>query len=432
MDAPRLPAVLRLYHAGLVVFEPLAGAVLAWRRRQGKEDPERIGERQGRPGRPRPAGTLVWAHGASVGETLSLLPVVERLARLGLSVLVTSGTRTSAELLVRRLPPGAFHQFAPIDAPRYVRRFVEHWRPHLALFAESEIWPNTILELDRRGIPLFLVNGRMSERSFRRWARVPFAAEALLARFAVCLTQSAPDAERLARLGARRVATAGNLKFDVPPPPGDPRRLAALSGAVSGRPVWVAASTHPGEDEAALAAHRTAALRHPDVLTIIAPRHPQRGAEIAAAAESVGLRAARRSEGAEPSRGLDIYVADTMGEMGLLYRLAPVVFVGGTLVPKGGHNPIEGTKLGAAILHGPHTANAAEIFSALDASGGALRIEDALALGRAVSDLLGDEALVREMARAGSETVRALGGAVERTMGAIEPFLPATRTSAPG
>lgn len=432
MDASRLPTALRLYQAGLLILEPLAGPVLRWRMRRGKEDPARIGERQGRPGRRRPAGTLVWTHGASVGETLSLLPVVERLAQLGLAVLVTSGTRTSAELLARRLPPGAFHQFAPLDLPRSVRRFLDHWRPDLALFAESEIWPNTILELDRRGVPLFLVNGRVSEGSFRRWARVPFAAEALFARFAGCLSQSARDAERLTSLGARRVAVAGNLKFDVPAPPGDPRRLAALSGAASGRPVWVAASTHPGEDEAALAAHRTAVARHPDLLTIVAPRHVARGAEIAAAAQALGLSAARRADGAEPSRRLEVYVADTMGEMGLLYRLAPIVFVGGTLVPKGGHNPIEATKLGAAVLHGPHTDNAAEIFAALDSGGGALRVQDGLALGRALSDLLDDEALVRDMARAGAETVRALGGAVERTMAAIEPFLPAARASAPG
>jgi 3-deoxy-D-manno-octulosonic-acid transferase len=338
-------------------------------------------------------------------------------------VLVTSGTVTSAELLSRRLPPGALHQFAPIDAPSSIRRFLDHWRPDLAIFAESEIWPNTILELDRRSVPLFLVNGRLSERSFRRWSKAPLTAEALFARFAKCLAQSEADADRLLRLGAR-VALAGNLKFDSPPPPADAHRVAALAGTISSRPVWVAASTHPGEDEAVLAAHAAAVGRHPDLLTIIAPRHPGRGPAIAASAASAGLTAIRRSEGREPERGVGVYIADTMGELGLFYRLAPVVFVGGTLVPVGGHNPIEAAKLGAAVLHGPHTTNAVEVFAALDAAGGALPVADPASLGRIVGELLADQALVREMARAGVEAVRGLGGALDRTMAALDPFLP--------
>jgi 3-deoxy-D-manno-octulosonic-acid transferase len=419
----KLPASLRIYRMGLALLEPAAAALLLWRKRRGKEDPERVRERRGIPSRERPEGRLAWLHGASIGETLALLPVVERLIRRGLIVLVTSGTHTSAELLGRRLPPGAVHQFVPVDAPRYVRRFLDHWRPDLALVAESEIWPNSILELDRRGIPLVLINGRISERSFRRWSRVPRISGALLKRFALCLAQSRADAERLQRLGASRVTIAGNLKFDASPPPADARAVAHLSGLLSGRPVWVAASTHPGEEELVFAAHEALASRLPSLMTIVAPRHPQRGGEIAALASTAGLEAARRSASDQPERSTAVYVVDTVGELGLFYRLAPLVFMGGSLVPHGGQNPIEPAKLGAAILHGPHVHNFADVYAALDRVGGARPVADGEALSAAVGALLAAPARMRDMARAASETVESLGGAVNRTMQSVEPFI---------
>ena len=299
----RLPLTLALYRGSLTLLEPLAAGLLAWRWRKGKEDGARIGERRGFASRPRPRDRLAWLHGASVGETLSLLPLVERLTQCGVKVLVTSSTRTSADLLARRLPPGSLHQFFPLDVPRYLRRFLDHWRPDLVLFAESEIWPNTVIELGRRDIPLVMVNGRVSERSYRRWSRLPVTARALLERYALCVAQSPMDAERLARLGALRVAVAGNLKFDAPPPPADARALAHLSGLVAGRPVWIAASTHPGEEEAVAAVHQALANRLPGLLTILAPRHPERGPAVEdspktrACGRSGGPRAGCRSAG---------------------------------------------------------------------------------------------------------------------------------------
>jgi 3-deoxy-D-manno-octulosonic-acid transferase len=418
-----LPAPLWLYRAGTTLLEPAAVALLLWRTRRGKEDPQRRRERRGIATAERPQGPLVWLHGASIGETLSLLPLGERLIRRGLNLLLTSGTRTSAELLGRRLPPGAVHQFLPADVPRWVRRFLDHWRPDLVLFAESEIWPNILMELDRRAVPIVLVNARLSERSARRWERVPRAGHALFSRFALCLAQSQADVERLSRFGAP-VALAGNLKFDVSPPPADPRALGQLSGLVAGRPVWVAASTHPGEEEAVLAAH--AALAEPrDLLTIVAPRHPARGAQVAALAAAAGLPYARRSEGGRPERDVQVYIADTVGELGLFYRMTPLVFMGGSLVPHGGQNPIEPAKLGAAILHGPHVHNFADVYAAIDRAGGALPVPDADGLARALADLLPDTGLMRDMARAAGEAVDALGGALDRTLRAIEPFLPA-------
>nr|WP_046866448.1 3-deoxy-D-manno-octulosonic acid transferase [Microvirga massiliensis] len=418
-----LPALLRAYGVATAAFEPAIVGFLHLRQRRGREERARLGERQGRPGRARPAGHLVWVHGASIGETMSLLPIIERLAQRGIAVLVTSGTRTSASLLARRLPPGAFHQFVPVDVPRYLRRFLDHWRPDLILLAESEIWPNTVIEAHRRAIPLILLNGRMSDRSFRRWEHFPAAIRALLERFSLCLAQSHDDAERFARLGAPQVTVAGNLKFDAPPPPADPRVVAQLSGLMAGRPVWLAASTHSGEEEMLLAVHRTIAERHPDLLTLVVPRHPQRGPELADLASRLGLRTALRSDGANPDSSTEVYVADTIGELGLFYRLTTLVFVGGSLVPHGGQNPIEPVKLGAAVLHGPHVHNFRDIYAALDGASASIEVLDEEALIESLDRLLGDPARMRRMARAGTETIQELGGAVDRTLQTIEPFI---------
>jgi 3-deoxy-D-manno-octulosonic-acid transferase len=426
----KLPAPILAYRAATSVLEPAAAGLLRWRERRGLEDPLRLAERQGFASRPRPEGPLAWLHGASIGETLSMLPLVEKLTERGMGVLVTSGTRTSAALLQQRLPPGALHQFVPLDVPRYVRRFLDHWQPNLALLAESEIWPNLVLELDARVVPLILVNGRMSDRSFRRWRRLPQAIEPLLQRFTLCLAQSRGDADRLAELGALRVSISGNLKFDVPAPTADPRAVAQLSSLLAGRAVWLAASTHPGEEELCAAAHRALAERFPGLLTIVAPRHPRRGADVADIAAEAGLTAALRSEGQQPARDTDIYVADTVGEMGLFYRVAPIAFMGGSLVRHGGQNPIEPAKLGAAILHGPHVHNFGEAYAALDRAGGARSVEDGEGLAHALDELLGGPARVRAMARAAGEAMQGLGGAVERTLRAIDPFISGVKLGA--
>lgn len=418
-----VPALLRVYHYGLIAGEPALAGLLAWRRRRGKEDPVRLPERTGRPGKPRPAGPLVWAHGASIGEALSLIGLVERLTRRGFTVLVTSGTRTSAALLARRLPRGALHQFAPLDAPRYLARFLDHWRPDLALVAESELWPNTILALHEREVPLILVNGRMSERSARGWSRTPKLSRALLSRIALCLAQTQDEAERFARLGAPRVELGGNLKFDAAPPPADPEPLRQLADVMAGRPVWLAASTHPGEEAAATAAHRSLRRRHPDLLTIVVPRHPERGAAVAADAAAAGLRVGRRATGGQPHDKVEFYVADTVGELGLFYRLCPLVFVGGSLARHGGQNPIEPARLGAAILYGPHVRNFAQVYGALDRAGGARIVRDGQELTAAIDQLLADPVARQAMARAGATAIEAAGGATDRAMAAIEPFI---------
>ncbi|CAL8976902.1 3-deoxy-D-manno-octulosonic acid transferase [Rhodoplanes serenus] len=419
----RLPFTFTAYRLATRAATPFARYLLGRRLRRGKEHPTRLPERRGEPGVPRPDGPLVWVHGASVGEFVAALPVVERLRARGVAVLVTTGTVTSAELAARRLPEGAIHQFVPLDAPAYVGRFLDHWRPDLGLFVESDLWPNLILAAAERRVPLILVNGRLSERSYEKWQRAPATIETLLSRFDLCLVRSPEDAQRFGALGAPRLGVTGNLKLDVPALPVDPARFAELRGALAGRPLVAAASTHGGEEAALLAVHRKLRLEFPRLLTVIAPRHPERGAEIAAMAATAGLEAARRSQGALPNAATEIYVADTLGELGLLYRVAPVVFMGGSLIPHGGQNPIEPVKLGAAVLHGPHVKNFADIYAALDGAGGAKAVADAEDLAAALTVLLADGEARATLAAAGERTVQILAGAVDRTMAALEPYL---------
>ena len=419
----RLPLALRLYQLASAAGSPMAPQVLARRLHRGKEHPERLAERRGEASLRRPTGPLVWVHGASVGEMLAAVPLIERLRAQDFAALVTSGTVTSAALAEQRLPDGALHQFIPLDAPRFVRRFLDHWRPGLALFVESDLWPNLILSCADRKIPMILINGRLSERSLRRWRLVPGAIAALLGRFDLCLAQSAADAERYSELGAPRVTTTGNLKLDVPAPPVDQGALQRLADIVKRRLVVAAASTHPGEEAAIVAAHRRLRGKFPSLLTVIAPRHPARGGAIAAIAKASGLSVALRSRRAQPLPDIDVYIADTLGELGLIYRMAPIVFMGGSLVRHGGQNPIEAARLGAAVLHGPHVWNFAEIYAALDAAHGAELVADEAALADRLGEWLGNPAARKAAAAAGAGTVERLGGALNRTLAALDPYL---------
>ncbi|MEI8393542.1 MAG: 3-deoxy-D-manno-octulosonic acid transferase [Rhodospirillaceae bacterium] len=385
--------MLQTLYRGLTrIGGPAIRYYLHRRRRVGKEDVARQGERLGQAARARPEGPLVWFHGASVGESLSILTLVNRMLAGDpcLQILVTTGTVTSAQLMGQRLPARAFHQFMPVDRPDYVSRFLNHWRPDLALWIESEIWPNMLWEIRRRGIRAALINARMSERSFARWRKVPRFIEPLLGAFRLCLAQTSADADRLNRLGGNDVRTVGNLKFAAEPPPANEATLAALHAAVADRPVWLLASSHPGEDELAAEVHAVLARRLPGLLTVIAPRHPHRGGAIAEMAAGRGLHVARRSTGALPSAEDQLYIADTMGEMGVFYRVAPVVCIGGSLVPHGGQNPIEPAQTGCAVLFGPHMTNFAEIAAELIAAGAARMVADVDALADTVGGLLTD------------------------------------------
>ena len=418
-----LPAGLIAYRLLSAALAPLAPMFLARRLARGKENGARLGERRGETRIKRPRGPLVWLHGASVGELASVLPLIERIAQRNVAVLVTTGTVSSSELAGHRLPGGVIHQFVPLDVPRFVRGFLDHWRPDLVLFVESDLWPNLMIEISERGVPMMLVNGRLSERSLRRWRYLPNSIVNLLQRFDLCLARTPADAQRFGELGASQIVTTGDLKLDVPAPPADGKNLTALQAAIGGRPVIAAASTHAGEEAAVIDAHAQLRGVFPGLLTLIAPRHPERGPDIAEIAAAAGLQAVLRSSGALPAPATEIYVADTLGELGIVYRVAPAAFVGGSLVRHGGQNPIEAAKLGAAILHGPHVWNFAEIYSALDQAQGAVPLSDARLLVAGFRALMAQPAARARLTKAARAKVDELSGALEKTLDALDPYL---------
>jgi 3-deoxy-D-manno-octulosonic-acid transferase len=374
------------------------------------------------PGLARPAGELIWIHGASVGECLSVLPLIDALlAKAERSVLVTSGTVGSAELMRERLPRRAFHQFVPIDSPSAVKRFLDHWKPDAGLFVDSELWPNLLLSAHTRGVKLALVNGRMSARSHAGWHRAPNTARHLLSCFDICLAQDDLSAERLRLLGAKDVRRAGNLKADAPPPPPDSRKMAELVEAVASRPILLAASTHPGEDETVLPAHDTLRRRFADLLTIIVPRHAARGAEIAMLCGT--RKAARRSAGALPTGDTAVYIADTTGELTMFYRIAPFAFIGGSLVPHGGQNPLEAALLARAVMAGPYTDNFAGIYERIFSNQGEGRVHGCADIVALAGRWLADPQAARTTGAAAAATAAALGGALGTTVAAIEAML---------
>jgi 3-deoxy-D-manno-octulosonic-acid transferase len=383
--APR-SALLGLYHLVSRRLGPPIRRMLTKRRAAGKEHPTRFPERMGEPGMPRPEGQLVWFHAASVGEAASLLELLRRLelARPGVTCLVTTVTVTSEQFLAERLPPSCAHQFAPADVLPWVERFLDHWRPDLAVWTESELWPATLAATSARGVPMLLINARISNRSFRRWRMLRGLSRALLRRFDRILAQDDLAAEHLLALGADpdRLRVTGSLKEGAAPLPHDEAERVRLARAFAGRPIWLAASTHAGEEEAVIAAHLAARRGLPMLALILAPRHPSRGDEVAALLRARGLAVAQRSKGEAIGADTDVYLADTLGEMGLWYRIASVSFIGGSLVEVGGHNPFEPALLGSAILFGPHVRNFADAYARLTAADAAIEVARAEDLGR--------------------------------------------------
>ena len=353
-----LPLSLHLYRLAAKAIEPLAPVLLRRRTRQGKEDAARLGERFGKSSIPRPPGQLVWMHGVSVGESLSLLPLIDRLQaeRPEISVLITSGTRASAEVLAQRLPTSVIHQYVPLDLPGAARRFLDHWRPDVAVFVESELWPNLILGAAARGTRLALVSARLSRGSLATWQRARGAALALFGVFELILARDIEAAETLRGLGAR-VDGIADLKLGAAPLPVDDAEFTQLRDALAGRPMILAASTHPGEDAMVLDAFARVRDAKTNPLLVIAPRHVERASAIEALATQRGLSTGLRSMHGDPA-DLDVYIADTIGEFGLLYRLARLAFLGGSLAPGlGGHNPLEPARLGCPVVSGNRVEN---------------------------------------------------------------------------
>jgi 3-deoxy-D-manno-octulosonic-acid transferase len=402
---------------------------LGSRAKRGKEDRARIGERFGRTPHPRPPGRLVWIHAASVGEATSALPLIDRLRQdcPNVNLLMTTGTVTSAQVMAQRLPKGVAHQFVPVDLPGPVARFLDHWQPQLALWLESELWPNLVAAAGDRGIPMVLVNARLSEKSYRRWRRFPGMARALLSRFDTTLAQSEDVAARLSALGAGNVRCLGNLKYAAPPLPASADAVRELSQMLDGRPRWLAASTHDGEEAVAGRVHIMVKDRLPGLVTVVAPRHPERGPEVAKLFARLGLSVARRSAGEPITRSTDIYLADTLGELGVLYRNTTISFMGGSLIPHGGQNPLEPARLDCAILHGPNMFNFQGPVGDLLAAGASKTVADAHDLAAAVAALLEDGGLARARAVAGRRVGASAGDVLDQTLNEVMRHLRAVK-----
>ena len=429
VDAP-LPnagAKLNLYRGFTSIARPLAPMLYAQRSRRGKEDRSRSNERYGLASAERPANaTIVWVHAASVGETNAVLPVIERLLaeRDDIYVVLTTGTVTSAALAKNRLSGRAVHQYVPYDAAAFARQFLDHWRPALAIFTESEIWPNLILETAQADIPLALVNGRMSKKSHTRWRKNRGISLPLFSRFKAVLAQNAQMSRRFADLGCRRVVTAGNLKVDAPPQPVDAALLQSFRSELTGREIFVAASTHDGEDAEVIRAHRALRQKFPKLCTILVPRHPERGPAVAELAKSMGQRVAQRSLGQLPNETCDIYVADSIGELGLYYALTDVAFIGGSLISHGGQNPLEAVRLSTAVVTGPSQHNFADVYRTLKNSGAAIEVHSAEQLADEVSTLLSNRSACKKMMSNGQHCLNKLGGALSLTTSTLLDLLP--------
>lgn len=415
--------MLSMYRVAGSAAYPLAGPYVAWRASKGKEDRARSRERYGKASQERPDGPLIWVHAASVGETNAVVPLVRCILEYGVTVVLTTGTVTSARLVAERLGDHVIHQYVPLDLKPAVSRFLNHWHPDLAIIAESEIWPNTILELGARSVPQVLVNGRMSDRSFASWKKRSNIAEALFENLAHVVAQSEVDGERFRALGARPVTVSGNLKVDTPPPPVDETELFTLRRQIGQRPTWAAISTHDGEEAIAAEVHKTLQARHAGLFTVVVPRHPERADQLVNEIEAMGLKVARRSIGEQITPDTDILLGDTIGEMGLYLRLTEIAFVGRSLTAEGGQNPLEPAMLDTAVLAGRNVQNFRESYQRLLDAGGAKLVRDRAMLAGAVNFLLTNEAARRQMMVAGAATVEDMRGALARTLKALEPYI---------
>lgn len=424
-----LPAYRLLTRA----LAPAVPALLARREARGKEDPSRRSERFGRASISRPGGILIWIHAASVGESLSVLPLIDRLIASARAphVLVTTGTVTSAKLMRERLPARAIHQYVPLDHPAWCAGFLDHWKPDLGIWVESEFWPNLIVEASARGIPLALVNARITEKSFKGWLKAPGFISNLLSRFNLLMAQDKASAMRLRKLGAAMVLEPGNLKHDAAALTHDPTALASLRAMAGSRPLWLASNTHQGEERAAAEVHLALEAAYPGLLTVIVPRHPARGGSIARELRALGLTVACRSTGDPIKDNTQIYLGDTLGEMGLFYSFCDIAFIGGTLDMTGGHNPFEAALLRCALVAGPSDFNFAETYASFVEAKAMIRVASAAELAQTISHLLADTAGRTRMAEAAFGLATAGSGATQATAEALLALLPLAENGKP-
>ncbi|MBI05224.1 MAG: 3-deoxy-D-manno-octulosonic acid transferase [Pelagibacteraceae bacterium] len=413
------------YRAITWISGPLINHYLSRRLKAGKEDPHRFEERKGSASCRRPEGPLVWIHAASVGESLSMISLIDRLTleRPEITILMTSGTVSSARLLHNRLPETVIHQYIPVDRVPWVKRFLDHWKPNLALWVESEFWPSVLSEVKEREIPTLLMNARISAASFRGWRRAPWMIGQLLETFDLCMAQTELDADRLRALGAKNVACPGNLKFAAAPLPTDADAQSEFDSSIAGRPRWVAFSTHSGEEEVIADTHEILIRSLPDLLTIVVPRHPERAGAIEKILSERNLSVSVRSRSEPVNASKFVLLADTIGELGLFFRATDIAFVGGTLVPHGGQNPIEPARLGCAIVHGVHMENFLAAQGELMTAGASSVARSADELAKEIGTLLSNSVVRQRRMAAARSVADGKQGILDAVFLHIDPYL---------
>lgn len=420
-----MPWTLYLYRAATFLIGPFASIWFRWRKRLGREDGFRKFERRGFAGMARPKGLLVWVHVASVGEMVTVLPLIHGLLEKfpDAQALLTSGTVTSAKIAHDNPHERIIHQYVPVDHPGFSKRFLKHWRPDLGLFVESEIWPNLMHRAEQNDIPLVLVNARMSPKSLKNWQKIPNTTRHLLNQFDLILAQDGVSGARYETLAARHVKISGNLKYDSPPLPNKAAELDKVLKAIGNRPVWVAASTHDGEELMAAETHKKLKNKHPGLLTVIAPRHPQRGRSLAKQLTDLGLAVARRSRKEAIRSDTDVYLADTIGEMGLIYRLGEIAFIGGTITRHGGQNPLEAARLDTAMFFGPSTENFSEMFADIRDGDAGRVVRSQNDMTDMVDLLLSDPGFRNKLKNNAQKLTEKNAGAIKKTLAEITPFI---------
>ncbi len=418
----------RLYNTLTHISGPALSTLLKYRVFKGKELSARVNEKKGIATQDRPDTTLIWFHAASVGEVQSALIVIKRIAELcpNASILVTTGTVTSAKLIETKLPSNAFHQFYPLDHPVWVRRFLKHWKPDFVLWMESELWPNMLAEIKQNKTPALLLNAHMSDKSYNGWKKLPSIISSMLSTFQVILCQTETDRQRYEDLGALKTSVTDNLKYSADTLPVDKTALEALTTAQAKRPVWLYASTHTPEEKIACDIHKKLKRHIPDLLTIIVPRHPERRSSIKESCETTGLSLCfRGNEHKLPTPQDDIYIADTLGELGLFYYISPIACIGRSLSADGGggHNPIEAAQHNCAILHGPNVQNLQEIFDEMHKADAALQCSDTEELYQNLLSLFNDSEQVQNLQRKATSYANKKNGVVDVVMKEIIPLL---------
>jgi 3-deoxy-D-manno-octulosonic-acid transferase len=420
-----------LYNLALIAASPVILLILLAKQRCRRGMPQRLGWVRSEPAAPEATQPLIWVHAVSLGEVVAAVPLVRRLhtRHADYRLIVTTVTETGREAVEQRLAGVAEHRYVPLDFPWVVSNVVEQWRPALFICVETELWPNLLRILSRRGVPVVLVNGRLSSQSYRGYRFIRPLMKHMLACVTFCLMQSSRDAERITNLGAPadRVICTGNIKFDQPVSHLDkidaqPLRHLLLRDEEE---LFVAGSTHPGEEEQLLGCYRTLLQNYPDLVLLLAPRHIERAAQVEAAAIAQGFAVVRRSllTNAVAPKGPRVIVLDTRGELATVYRYAVVAFVGGTLVPIGGHNLLEPAIWGKPVFFGPYTDHCAEIADLLLRADGGRQATDGAALATQMAAVLDDRPSLEQMGRAAQQVVLENRGALEHTLDIITRLL---------